>query len=259
MKKHLVSVVMPVYNEEKTVKRAIESVLSQTYNEIELLIIDDGSTDSTPQIINELAKKDDRIIPLKNSINRGITYSLNRGLRKASGEYIARIDGDDWYHPRKLELQVSFLEKKRNYGIVRTFHILLMDGAKALKVSLPITHERILKQLAYRNPFAHSSIMVRKEILDKVGYYDEKYEYAQDYDLYFRILSVSKGYNIPRYLLFRRSRRQNRKTLTKRTINSIIIPLRHRKVLGKYSLYYPLLIRRILSLLRILMLPPKQI
>ena len=255
MKKPLISVIMPVYNEEKTIKKAVESVLKQTYREIELIIIDDASTDSTPKIISELAKEDDRIVMLRNSVNRGITYSLNRGLRKASGKYIARIDGDDWYHPRKLELQMTFLEERRDYGIVGTFYVLLTRDKMALKVSLPITHEEILRQLAYRNAFAHSSIMVRKDILDAVGYYDERYEYAQDYDLYFRILSISKGYNIPKYLLFRRSKSQNRKTLTKRTINSIIIPLRYRKVLGRYTLYYPLLIRRVLSLLRIFALP----
>ena len=255
MKKPLISVIMPVYNEEKTVKKAVESVLKQTYRKIELIIIDDASTDSTPKIVSELAKEDDRIVMLRNSVNRGITYSLNRGLRKASGKYIARIDGDDWYHPRKLELQMTFLEERRDYGIVGTFYVLLTRDKMALKVSLPITHEEILRQLAYRNAFAHSSIMVRKDILDAVGYYDERYEYAQDYDLYFRILSISKGYNIPKYLLFRRSKSQNRKTLTKRTINSIIIPLRYRKVLGRYTLYYPLLIRRVLSLLRIFALP----
>ena len=255
MKKPLISVIMPVYNEEKTVKKAVESVLKQTYREIELIIIDDASTDSTPKIISELAKEDDRIVMLRNSVNRGITYSLNRGLRKASGKYIARIDGDDWYHPRKLELQMTFLEERRDYGIVGTFYVLLTRDKMALKISLPITHEEILKQLAYRNAFAHSSIMVRKDILDTVGYYDERYEYAQDYDLYFRILSISKGYNIPKYLLFRRFKPQNRKILTKRTINSIIIPLRYRKVLGTYTLYYPLLIRRVLSLLRIFALP----
>ncbi|MCD6593200.1 glycosyltransferase family 2 protein [Candidatus Bathyarchaeota archaeon] len=255
MKKPLISVIMPVYNEEKTIKKAVESVLKQTYREIELIIIDDASIDSTPKIISELAKEDDRIVMLRNSVNRGITHSLNRGLRKASGKYIARIDGDDWYHPRKLELQMTFLEERGDYGIVGTFYVLLTGDKMALKINLPITHDEILRQLAYRNAFAHSSIMVRKDILDTVGYYDERYEYAQDYDLYFRILSISKGYNIPKYLLFRRLKPQNRKTLTKRTINSIMIPLRYRKVLGKYTLYYPLLIRRVLSLLRILALP----
>ena len=77
MKKPLISVIMPVYNEEKTVKKAVESVLKQTYRKIELIIIDDASTDSTPKIISELAKEDDRIVMLRNSVNRGITYSLN--------------------------------------------------------------------------------------------------------------------------------------------------------------------------------------
>ena len=251
----LVSIIMPVYNEEKNISRAIQSVLNQTYQKIELIIVDDGSTDSTPQIINDFKRTDDRIIYLRNLVNRGTTYSLNRGLRKAAGEYVARIDGDDWYCPKKIELQINFLERRKEYGIVGTFYILVTDDKMAFKVNLPVTNEEILKKIAYRNPFAHSSIMVRREILDKVGYYDERYEYAQDYDLYFRILSVSKGYNIPRHLLFRRHRCQSRRTLIKRTINSIMIPLRYRRIIGKYSLYYLLLARRVLSLTRILLFP----
>jgi len=249
--KPLVSIVMPVYNEENTVKKAIESVLNQTYREIELIVVDDGSTDTTPQIVSQLKKRDCRIIFLRNSVNRGITYSLNRGLRKASGKYIARIDGDDWYCSKKIELQVDFLEKRKEYGIVGTFYILILNS-KALKISLPVSHEKIMRQLAYRNAFAHSAIMIRKDILDRVGYYDEKYQYAQDYELYFRILSISKGYNIPKYLLFRRSRKQKRSVIVKRTLNSIIIPLKYHRVLGRYSLYYPLLARRLISLVRIL-------
>ena len=255
MKKPLVSIIMPVYNEEASIKKAIKTVIDQTYKKFELIVIDDGSTDGTSNIVKTLQKLDERIIYLRNEENRGTTYSLNRGLRKASGEYIARIDGDDWYHPRKLELQVKFLERRSEYGIVGTFYILVDESGRAVKVRLPVTHSEIMKRMAYRNAFAHSSIMVRRSVLDMVGYYDERYEYAQDYDLYFRILEVSKGYNLPSYLLYRMRRRQGRRTLTKRTLNSILIPLRHRRILRRNVIYYPLLARRLLTLGIVLILP----
>ena len=255
MKKPLVSIIMPVYNEEASIKKAIKTVIDQTYKKFELIVIDDGSTDGTSNIVKTLQKLDERIIYLRNEENRGTTYSLNRGLRKASGEYIARIDGDDWYHPRKLELQVKFLERRSEYGIVGTFYILVDESGHAVKVRLPVTHSEIMKRMAYRNAFAHSSIMVRRSVLDMVGYYDERYEYAQDYDLYFRILEVSKGYNLPSYLLYRMRRRQGRRTLTKRTLNSILIPLRHRRILRRNVIYYPLLARRLLTLGIVLILP----
>jgi len=255
LKKPLVSIIMPVYNEEASIKKAIKTVIDQTYKKFELIVIDDGSTDGTSNIVKTLQELDERIIYLRNEENRGTTYSLNRGLRKASGEYIARIDGDDWYHPRKLELQVKFLEGRSEYGIVGTFYILVDESGRAVKVRLPVTHSEIMKRMAYRNAFAHSSIMVRRSVLDMVGYYDERYEYAQDYDLYFRILEVSKGYNLPLYLLYRMRRRQGRRTLTKRTLNSILIPLRHRRILRRNVIYYPLLARRLLTLAMVLILP----
>jgi len=255
LKKPLVSIIMPVYNEEASIKKAIKTVIDQTYKKFELIVIDDGSTDGTSNIVKTLQKLDERIIYLRNEENRGTTYSLNRGLRKASGEYIARIDGDDWYHPRKLELQVKFLEGRNEYGIVGTFYILVDESGRAVKVRLPVTHSEIMKRMAYRNAFAHSSIMVRRSVLDMVGYYDERYEYAQDYDLYFRILEVSKGYNLPSYLLYRMRRRQGRRTLTKRTLNSILIPLRHRRILRRNVIYYPLLARRLLTLGIVIILP----
>jgi len=255
LKKPLVSIIMPVYNEEASIKKAIKTVIDQTYKKFELIVIDDGSTDGTSNIVKTLQELDERIIYLRNEENRGTTYSLNRGLRKASGEYIARIDGDDWYHPRKLELQVKFLERRSEYGIVGTFYILVDESGHAVKVRLPVTHSEIMKRMAYRNAFAHSSIMVRRSVLDMVGYYDERYEYAQDYDLYFRILEVSKGYNLPSYLLYRMRRRQGRRTLTKRTLNSILIPLRHRRILRRNVIYYPLLARRLLTLGIVLILP----
>ena len=255
MKKPLVSIIMPVYNEEASIKKAIKTVIDQTYKKFELIVIDDGSTDGTSNIVKTLQKLDERIIYLRNEENRGTTYSLNRGLRRALGEYIARIDGDDWYHPRKLELQVKFLEGRSEYGIVGTFYILVDESGRAVKVRLPVTHSEIMKRMAYRNAFAHSSIMVRRSVLDMVGYYDERYEYAQDYDLYFRILEVSKGYNLPSYLLYRMRRRQGRRTLTKRTLNSILIPLRHRRILRRNVIYYPLLARRLLTLGIVLILP----
>lgn len=255
MTRPLVSVIMPVYNEEKLVGRAIKSVLNQTLEDLELIIVDDGSTDNTPEILQEFQELDERIRVTRNRRNIGITPSLNRGLKLSRGRYIARIDADDWYRAEKLEVQARFMEDNEEYGIVGTFYILVRPGGGYIKVRLPISHESILKRMAYRNAFCHSCVMIRKRILDEVGYYDESLRYAQDYDLFFRIISISKAANIPQYLCFRTERRFSKKRMIERTLNSIRIPLRHRRVLGIYSIYYILLLRRILTLIRILVAP----
>src|SRR3989339_1795602 len=105
-----ISVVMPVYNSAKYLSSSIESILNQTFSNFELIIIDDGSTDSTSQIIKKYIKLDKRIITVKNKTNLGICNSLNTGLRLAKGKYIARMDGDDWSYPERLFKQIFFME-----------------------------------------------------------------------------------------------------------------------------------------------------
>jgi len=214
-----------------------------------MVVVDDSSTDRTPEILYELAKKDSRIKILRLRKNLGAAQARNIGIKHSEGEYIAILDADDWFHPQKIEIQVEFLEAKKEYGLVGTFCITL-DPIKnrILKTQLPITHEEILKTMAYRNPFIHSSVIIRKSILDEVGYYNPRYRRAHDYDLYFRILSRSRAANIPRYLCFRIKRMHRKRVQLESILNSIVIPLSHFRVLRKNIIYYPLLLRRLITL-----------
>ena len=120
VKRPLVSVLLPTHNgKSRNIRRAIESVLKQSYKKLELIIIDDGSTDGTEKLITEIASEDDRIKTLSNKENQGIAYSLNKGLKRAKGKYIARIDDDDYYYDEdKTRKQVDFLEKNEEYVAV---------------------------------------------------------------------------------------------------------------------------------------------
>jgi len=242
--KPLVSIIIAAHNEERNIKRAIYSAINQTYRNLEIIVVDDASTDSTFQIARRISEKDERILVLRNPRNIGLKY--------ASGKYVGILDADDWYHLRKISSQVSFLEKKESYGIVGTFCILLRPSGGLMKIQLPVTHEEILKTMAYRNPFVHSSVLIRKDILDEVGYYDVRYKRAHDYELYFRILSKCKGANIPKYLCYRMEKVKSKKTMIESTLNSIIIPLRYYKILKENTIYYPLLLRRLIAVVSLL-------
>jgi glycosyltransferase involved in cell wall biosynthesis len=114
----LVSVILPTYNRVKYIRKAIESVLGQTYRNLELIIINDGSNDKTSKVIYGFAKKDQRVKTIKNETNIGLVKSLNKGITKSKGKYIARIDDDDvWSDKQKLEKQIEFLEQFYNYSL----------------------------------------------------------------------------------------------------------------------------------------------
>jgi len=114
----LISVVMPVYNTEKFVAEAIESILAQTFTDFEIIIIDDCSTDKSWQIIQDFSEKDQRIVTIQNSENQGLARSLNKGLKIAKGQFIARMDADDISMPQRFEIQLDFLKNHPDVGVV---------------------------------------------------------------------------------------------------------------------------------------------
>ena len=128
MKTHLVSVVMPVYNLENYIASSIRSILRQTYSNIELIIVDDCSTDNSYEIAQTF--KDERIRLFRNSENRGVVYSRNFAISKAKGEYIALNDGDDISHPRRIEYQVSYMEQHPDIGVLGTFAFIIDSKEK---------------------------------------------------------------------------------------------------------------------------------
>ncbi|HRZ85594.1 MAG TPA: glycosyltransferase [Candidatus Paceibacterota bacterium] len=198
----LVSVVMPVYNSEKYVAQAIESVLNQTFKDFEFIIIDDGSTDKSLEIIKKYAKKDKRIKVIVNNSNLKICKTLNKGIKLAKGKYIARMDSDDISLPTRFEEQVNFLEKNPDVGIVGSYIKLFEDSGKILGIRKYSQEDKELKErIFFYSPFAHPTVMMRKEIFDKGIYYQEVDFPSEDLNLWFRIGSRYKFSNIPKVLL----------------------------------------------------------
>ena len=180
------TVLMSVFNGEKYLKEAIESILGQTFSDFEFLIINDGSTDSSKEII--LSYNDPRIRYVENEKNIGLTKSLNKGLALAQGEYIARMDADDVSLPERLEKQVNFLDSQKDIVLAGSHSDFINEDGKVFKTNKrTYTKEELYYNLTFGNVFPHSSAMFRKkEILD-MGGYDDFFKQAQDHELWFRV------------------------------------------------------------------------
>jgi len=195
-----VSVIMSVYNGERYLSQAIESILNQTFKDFEFIIINDGSTDNSLKIIERYKKENKRIILINNRINSGLIKSLNSGLKIAKGKYIARMDDDDISINTRFSLQYDYLEKHPEIFLVAGGVILIDEGGKVIKKVKPIKkRQRLIKRLLIKNALFHPSIMFRntKEI-----FYRDKMRYVEDYDFYLNILSRGKLIsNISSYVL----------------------------------------------------------
>ena len=189
---------MPVYNGERYLREAMDSILSQTFRDFEFLIIDDASTDGSVEIIKSYT--DPRICLVHNEINLGRCATPNKGLDLAKGEYLARMDCDDISLPTRLEKQVIFLNTHPDVGVCGTWVKLFMGADYVIKY--PITHEEIKCQLLLGCQLAHSSVMLRKKVLlDHHLYYDVNCKLAEDYELWTRCSYVTKLANIPEVLV----------------------------------------------------------
>lgn len=193
-----VTVLMPVYNGERYLREAIDSILSQTFRDFEFLIINDASTDGSVGIINSY--KDPRIRLVHNETNLDRCATPNKGLDLAQGEYLARMDCDDISLPMRLEKQVKFLDANPDVGVCGTWIKLFMDTDNIIKY--PLTHEPIKCHLLLGCQLAHSSVMLRKKVfLDHHLYYDDNYKTAEDYELWIRCSNVTLLANIPEILV----------------------------------------------------------
>ena len=185
-----ISVVMSVYNGEKYLSEAIKSILNQIYKDFEFIIIDDGSTDSSRAIITSF--KDDRIKPLINERNIGLTKSLNKGLFYADGEFIARQDADDISLPERLELQIQCLDRHPEVAVLGTSYYVIDKDGKIIEERKPAPNP--MSTLITGNRLTHGSVMFRHSVMEELGKYDEcHFKYAQDYEYWLRI---SKHYQI---------------------------------------------------------------
>lgn len=194
-----VSILMPVYNAGKYVSQAIESIISQSFKDWELILINDGSTDNSESIIMQY--EDSRIYYIKNTENLQLIKTLNKGIDYCDGQYIARMDADDICLPDRLKQQVDFLDHHPDYLICGTSAIVVdNDGVKTGKIHNLTDNNFLQISLLFSPSFIHPSMMIRKEILQQ-NRYDEAYKHVEDYELWCRIAQQGKIANIDRELL----------------------------------------------------------
>jgi glycosyltransferase involved in cell wall biosynthesis len=195
----LVSIVMTTYNRADMIASAINSVLSQTYAQWELLILDDASTDDTKAVVASHAKSDPRITYLPAPANLGITKNRNRAFSSATGKYMAVLDSDDlWTKPEKLQKQVEFLEGHPDHVLVGSnVSVINERGETVGHFTYETEDETIKARLLLRNQFTHSAVLWRRGGRDTEMWYDETIPVWEDYDLILRLGKVGKLANLP--------------------------------------------------------------
>ena len=195
-----VTVLMTVYNGAAYVRSAVDSVLAQTYADFELLVIDDASTDGSGDVVRAVCDARIRVVP--NAANLGLTTSLNTGLALARGELVARHDADDLSRPERLATQVALLDTRPEVSLVGSWYQKIDPAGKSLgERALPVDHARLSWALLFYCPFVHSAVVFRRRAVVEMGGYDERFVYAQDYDLWSRMARRAKVANIPATLV----------------------------------------------------------
>lgn len=190
---------MPVYNGEKYIKETIESVINQSFVDFEFIIIDDGSTDNTLNIINDF--QDDRIKIIKQN-HGGIVKALNTGLQNSKGEYIIRIDADDICVQNRFDELLNFMNENIDIVICGSWADVIDESGNIIDELKhpPVDDKDIRRYIKIHNPFIHPSVIFRRDIIDKVGAY-RNFKHNEDYELWTRILPIGEGHNIPQKLI----------------------------------------------------------
>ena len=200
-KKPLISVIIPTYNRGWIIEEAVDSVLSQVYRDFELIIVDDGSTDNTLEILNSY--QDDITVFRQN--NHGVSTARNRGITAASGRFIAFLDSDDLWLPQKLFRQVEFFNKNQDAQICQTEETWIRKG---VRVNPKKRHKKpegmIFEQSLALCLVSPSAVMIRRSLFDEVGVFDEKLPVCEDYDLWLRISCRFPVYLIDTSLIIKR-------------------------------------------------------
>jgi glycosyltransferase involved in cell wall biosynthesis len=203
------SVLMSTYNDEAYICTSVESILNQSYDDFEFVIVDDGSTDATPQILEDYAKRDSRVVILQNERNLGAVPSLNKGLKYCHGRYLARQDGDDFSDPERFAKQIEFLDTHPNVGCVGTQAIRVNSSGESLNTffldPLPTDNESVQEILLHYSCILGSTVMVRRQSWEKAGYwYTDELGAADDYDLCLRVSETAEVANLSQSLYYYR-------------------------------------------------------
>ncbi len=246
-----ISVIMGVFNAEATVFEAAKSILCGTMRDIELIVVDDASTDKTSEKLQEVLK-DPRCLYMKNDKNRGLPYSLNQAIGIATGEYIARMDADDLSLPNRLKIQSDFLNSHPEFGFVGSAAYLTHEGI--IYGKRRFKNEPGPNDLTVRNQFIHPTVLFRRSALEAVhGYRETASVYrCEDYDLYFRLYAKKiYGYNLSDCLLLYNEPPNKIKHSFKSRKSEFMTRIR-----GSFSLKKPLGLVRAVKCLAAPLLPP---
>jgi len=204
-KEKLVSVILSTYNSEETLEDSINSILNQTYLDIEILIMDDGSEDNTPNILERISGSHQSLKIYRNKTNIGLTRSLNVLIDKSNGKYIARQDADDISHPERIRIQIDEIEKN-NLDFCSSRAFVKDSNRKIPGLSFFLPKKIMMK---YKNPFIHGTLVIKKNILKDVGKYDENFYYSQDYKLMKDLINYKCNYKILKTPLYTLNTKNN--------------------------------------------------
>jgi glycosyltransferase involved in cell wall biosynthesis len=225
----LVSVILPTYNGHKTLGDALDSLLAQSYENIEIIVIDDASLGGISTIVNKRSHAG-KIKYVRNEKNLGLAGSINAGVVSARGQYVARMDDDDYSLPDRIERQVAFLESYKDIDVLGTGLALYDQNLKFIRNHVfPAEHESIIKFLCRGNPLAHPAVMIRRCFLQRSGGYDATLRRMEDLELWGRMANQSKYANLPDILLRHRIRQSKTLSALK---PGIAIRLRNGRLLG---------------------------
>ncbi|MBN1430151.1 MAG: glycosyltransferase [Anaerolineae bacterium] len=238
-----ISVIMPVYNGERFLSEAIESILNQSFTDFELIIVDDASTDRTPEILSHYQQSDSRLHAVRQQVNQGVTAALNRACALAQGCFIARMDADDVSMPDRFERQLTFMEQHPQVGVLGSWiQCIDQEGRPKQIVRYPVKSGQIKWALLFYSPFAHPTVIMRRDVLKQVCFYNPKIVRSQDYDLWLRLSRLTRMANLPRVLCMYREWNQSitgqhlsrQKAITQQLAQKTISDLLKRQVPGDY-------------------------
>ncbi len=192
---------MPVCNRIRFLSEAVESILEQTFEDLELIVVDDGSTDGTAELLDNYRQSDSRVL-IHRRHHRGLVASLNEGCSLARGRYVAIMHADDVAFTERLERQVEYLAAHAHLAVLGTGHTLIdADGVHQGEASYPTTTDEIARRLVSKNCIAHPTVMFRKATIDRVGTYRAAFFPCEDYDLWLRVSETFPLANLQEALL----------------------------------------------------------
>jgi glycosyltransferase involved in cell wall biosynthesis len=196
-----ISILISVHNGERYLMQALDSLLNQTFANLEIIVVNDASTDGTAHILEDYARRESRISLFFNSKNLGLAHSLNRGLDQARGQYIARMDADDISLPARLEKQFAFMENHPEVGVLGTAVEVIDSAGQVIGQRIYPPDPIVIRwRLAFENPLCHPTVMIRRSLLQDAPY-NSNLHTSQDYDLWCRLGLITSFSNLPQPLL----------------------------------------------------------